>query len=160
MINTYKGAIAVLEDNQVFVFGSNLQGFSGAGSAGYASFNEAGNVWRKYEYQKKPNGWKGKWNVKGVAEGFQEGEIGKSYAIPTVTRCGLKRSIPLSKIKESIRKFYQFAAGHEGLKFYVAQENKMGLNGYSPAEMAEAYKTAGPIPNNVYFEENFAKLLV
>lgn len=152
----YLGYINKLEDNQVFVFGSNLSGFHGAGSAGYASFNLVGNHWRKFDYSNKPYGWKGKWNVKGVGEGFQEGEIGDSYAIPTVTKAGVKRSRTLDEIKQSIIKFYEFAKNHPRWEFLVAQEDKIGLNGYFPEEMAECWKCID-IPNNVIFEENFGK---
>lgn len=85
------------------------------------------------------------------------GTEGKSYAIPTVTRAGAKRSIPLSEIKKSIEKFYAFAKSRPHLKFFVAQENKTGLNGYSSNEMASIY--SGEIPENVYFDEGFASLL-
>lgn len=157
MIKTYKGAITQLADDEVFVYGANLQGWSGAGAAGFASFNVAGNVWKRFNYQDWSDGTKGKWNVKGVAEGPMQGLIGKSYAIPTVTKAGAKRSIPLEQIKRSVEKFYAFAAKRPHLKFFVAQENKTGLNGYRPWEMAEVY--SGNIPENVYFEEEFAGLL-
>ncbi len=39
-----------LSEDEVFVFGANLQGFHGAGAAGYATFHEFGNLWRKYNY--------------------------------------------------------------------------------------------------------------
>jgi hypothetical protein len=157
-LKTYKGHITKLEHNQVFVFGSNLSGFHGAGSAGFASFGVAGNHWREFDYDKKPNGWRGKWNVKGVAEGFQKGTEGSSYAIPTVTKAGVKRSRSPEDIQESIRKFYVFALQWPTLEFYVAQENKMGLNGYTPEEMAKMWGWI-KIPDNVYFEEGFAILI-
>jgi len=157
-IKTYQSPKLTLAENEVFVFGSNRDGgFHGCGSAGFASFGESGNVWRKHEYDKKPNGWKGKWNVKGTSVGPQVGTEGKSYAIPTVTRAGAKRSISLETIKESIQTFYAFAKSRPHLKFFVAQENKTGLNGYSAEEMASIY--SGEIPENVYFDEGFAKLL-
>lgn len=159
MVKTYKGLITELKENEVFVFGSNLDGFSGAGSAGFASFNEVGNVWRKHDYSNKPNGWKGKWNVKGVAAGYQKGTIGQSYAIPTVTKCGAKRSLSPEQIKSYIKDLYVFASSRKDLIFYVAQENKIGLNGYVPEEMAKMYNCAD-IPDNIYFEEGFAKLLL
>lgn len=155
-INTYQFPKLTLADDEVFVFGSNTLGFHGAGAAGYASFGEFGNVWREHEYDKKPNGWKGKWNVKGASVGPQVGTEGKSYAIPTVTRAGQRRSIPLEVIKGSIRAFYDFASSRPHLKFFVAQ-NIFGLNGYTPEEMAEVY--SGEIPENVYFDKEFAKLL-
>lgn len=158
MINTYQSPKTTLAEDEVFVFGSNRDGgFHGSGSAGFASFGEFGNVWRKHDYASKPNGWKGKWNVKGISEGPMLGTEGKSYAIPTVTRAGAKRSIPLETIKESIQTFYSFAKSRPHLKFFVAQENKTGLNGYSPQEMASIY--SGEIPENVYFDEGFASLL-
>lgn len=157
MINTYKSPKLTLAEDEVFVFGSNPQGFSGAGSAGWASFNEHGNVWRKHNYQDWPNGTKGKWNVKGVGEGPALGTEGKSYAIPTVDKAGAKRSRPLDTIKKSIDKFYAFAKSRPHLKFFVAQENKTSLNGYTQEEMASIY--SGDIPENVYFDEGFAKLL-
>lgn len=156
-MKTYKGLKVELLDDEVFVFGANTSGWHGAGSAGFASFGKAGNVWREFDYASKPNGWKGKWNVKGQSEGPMLGTEGKSYAIPTVTRAGAKRSIPLPEIKKSIEKFYNFAKSRPHLKFFVAQENKMGLNGYAPEELATIY--SGDIPENVYFDEGFAKLL-
>jgi len=155
--NTYTGQITQLADNEVFVFHSNYQGFHGAGAAGYASFNKHGNIWRWENYAARPFGWKGKWNTKGMVEGFQQGTIGKSYSIPTVKNPGQKRSIPLEEIKESINRFYQFAKEHSEYKFYVAQGVGVNLNGYSPNEMAYVYN--GNIPNNVYFNKDFAKLI-
>ncbi len=157
-MKTYSGLITHLKENEVFIYTSNLQGFNGAGSAGYASFNEAGNVWRKYGYDKWPNGTKGKWNVKGIAEGFMEGTDGKSYAIPTVTKCGAKRSIPLNKIVGAISCFYEFVVENPQYTFYIAQAATPGLNGYSPQEMADCYRSF-TWPDNVYFEEEFAQLL-
>jgi len=156
-IKTYQSPKLTLAEDEVFVFTSNNSGYHGAGSAGFASFGESGNVWRKYEYDLKPNGWKGKGNVKGTSVGPQVGTEGKSYAIPTVTRAGAKRSIPLETIKGSIQAFYAFAKSRPHLKFFVAQENKVGLNGYLPEELASIY--SGDIPENVYFDEGFAGLL-
>ena len=157
MIKTYQSPKLTLAEDEVFQFGSNNDGFHGSGSAGYASFGESGNVWRKYDYASKPNGWKGKWNVKGASVGPQVGTEGKSYAIPTVTRAGAKRSIPLETIKGSIQVFYAFAKSRPHLKFFVAQGIEGNLNGYSAQEMASIY--SGEIPENVYFDEVFAKLL-
>ncbi len=156
-MKTYTGLITKLQENEVFVFTSNLQGFSGAGSAGFASFNESGNVWRKYNYDKWPDGTPGKWNIKGVSRGYMEGTEGRSYAIPTVTRCGAKRSIPLETIKQSITTFRGFVRDNPELIFYIAQAATHGLNGYSPEEMASIWTKDWP--DNVYFEEEFAKLL-
>lgn len=157
-MNTYKSPKTKLKEDEVFVFTSNLDGFSGAGSAGWATFNEHGNVWRKHNYQDWPKGTKGKWNVKGQSEGPAIGTDGKSYAIPTVTKAGQARSIPLETIKQSIQKFYAFAKSRPHLKFFVAQAAKLGYSGYHPHELASIY--SGEIPENVYFDEEFAKLLI
>lgn len=158
-LRTYKGLITKLESNQIFVFGSNLDGFSGGGAAGYASFGVVGNRWREFHYDEKPDGWKGKWNVKGIAEGYQMGTEGASYAIPTVTRAGSKRSLRPEEIEASIRDFYDFAKENPEIDFLVAQENKMGYSGYTPEEMAAMYSCA-TIPMNVIFEEGFNKLII
>ena len=151
--------ITQLKPNQVFVFGSNLQGFHGAGAAGYASFGEHGNVWRKHNYAQKPSGWKGEWNQKGVASGPQEGTHGKSYAIPTVTRPGAKRSIPLTDIRNSVKNLMAYAASMPHLEFLVVYTgNSHNLNGYTAQEMASTFAFPD-IPQNILFEEHFLKLI-
>jgi len=158
-MRTYQGHITNLKPNQVFVYGGNLQGFSGAGAAGFASFGVPGNVWRRFNYDQWPDGKQGKWNVKGVAEGLQQGTEGKSYAIPTVTRPGARRSIPLEKIRDSIARLYTFARLNPDLEFLVAYTvSGSNLNGYTSEEMASAFALTS-IPYNMVFEENFAKLI-
>jgi hypothetical protein len=156
-MNTYKGQITELNPKEVFIFGSNLQGFSGAGSAGYASFGKPGNIWREEGYADKPHGWRGRWAVKGCGEGFQMGTEGWSYALPTVAKAGEKMSRTPDEIKTSIKTLYAFALSKPTWKFFVAQSAKKGLNGYEPKEMARMFKCM-KIPDNMYFEEEFAKL--
>lgn len=156
MIKTYKSPKTSLCDDEVFVFGANSQGFHAGGAAGFATSGDLKFDWRRHCYDSKPNGWKGKWTEKGKL-GPQIGTEGKSYAIPTVTRAGAKRSIPLSEIKKSIEKFYNFAKSRPHLKFFVAQGLSGNLNGYSSEELATIY--SGDIPENVYFDEGFAGLL-
>lgn len=154
MIYFYTDFITKLKDNEVFVFGSNLQGFHGAGSAGYASFNKKGNIWRTENYDKKPNGWKGCWNVKGVGEGFQEGTKGKSYALPTVTRAGMKRSRTIQEISDSVKKLYDFATENPQYNFYLAyMDDGKNLNGYTSSEFFQAFKDK-KIPENILFHES------
>lgn len=155
----YCGDIQTLRKNQVFVFGSNLSGFHGAGAAGFASFGVRGNCWREMGYGQKLNGWKGKWNVKGVAEGLQAGREGLSYAIPTVTQPGAKRSLAKRQIADLIAKMYKVACANPEKQFLVAGTAKPGLNGYSAREMAEMYCSAGPIPKNVLFNKDMWDLI-
>ena len=149
-MKTYSGFITTLADNEVFVFGANLQGFHGAGSAGYATFGESGNVWRKHGYDKLPDGTKGRWNVKGRI-GPMIGIEGKSYGLPTVTRCGAKRSL-----EPDFAPLFDCCRRNPQWTFYFAQEGKMGLNGWSPQEMASFMRRAGDLPPNLLLSESFA----
>lgn len=155
-IKSYQGLITSLLPNQVFVFGSNIQGFHGAGAAGFASFGKHGNVWRDEAYATKSNGWKGLWNVKGVGEGFQEGTKGKSYAVPTVLRPNARRSRTKDEIVHSILFMYQFAYKNPQWEFLVSDSS---MNGYSDYEMGQMYIDAGPIPSNVVFSEKYAGMI-
>jgi hypothetical protein len=155
---TYEGFVTSLEPNQVFVFGSNLDGFHGAGSAGYASFNEAGNVWRKYNYGSVKEGTQGKWNIKGQAEGYQKGTEGRSYAIPTVVKAGGEK-ISEDDIKNSIRSMYAEAANNPEMEYLVANGVGRGLSGYTGQEFAKMYVDAGEIPPNVVFKNEFQLLI-
>jgi hypothetical protein len=157
-MKTYKGHVTTLAENQVFVFGSNLDGFHGAGSAGFATFGIPGNHWRRFDYHKLANGTPGKWNIKGVGRGLQKGTHGMSYALPTVTKAGAKRSRTLTEIRADIELLYETARSHPDLEFLIAQENKMGLNGYTPEEMAWVFEDSN-MPENVVFEESFGILL-
>lgn len=162
-MNTYSGIISCLKPNQVFVFGSNMNGFHGAGSAGYASFGVHGNHWRSREYHKKPDGWKGLWNVKGRAEGYQEGTAGRSYALPTVST--VKKPLLDNVVSENITRFYRFAESRPDLEFLVAYSARCSvyLNTRTPEEMAvlflpENHNMEG-FPPNVLFEKKFYDLM-
>lgn len=160
MINTYNSEfISQLAPNQVFTFGANYDGFHGGGSAGFASFG-ARKTWREMDYALKPNGWKGKWNVKGIGEGYQEGTEGRSYALPTVTKAGAKLSLKPSEIIANIKSFYSYAAKHPELEFLVAYSfTGRLLNGYDNEDMVEMFWSARPIPNNVKFSKTYAEAL-
>jgi len=160
MRQTYKDPIKELRPNEVFVFGSNIQGFHGAGAAGYASFGVFGNPWREFKYDEKPNGWKGRWNVKGINEGFQIGTDGQSYAIPTIIRPGIKLSRTMDEIKISVAKMYDYANLNKHLDFLVAgSTKKIVLNGYSHEAMCQIYSTAGTIPDNVIFSKSYTEFI-
>ena len=152
-MKTFSGIITSLADNEVFVFGANLQGFHGAGSAGYASFGETGNVWRKHGYGEAPNGTKGHWCVKGKL-GPQVGLEGKSYALPTVTRCGAKRSL-----EPEFAPLFDCCRRNPQWTFYFAQEGKVGLNGWTPVEMAGFMRRAGELPPNLVVSVTLAPYL-
>ena len=156
---THHNIVEELNPHEIFVFGSNLQGFHGAGAAGFASFGVSGNRWREFRYDTKPDGWKGRWNVKGQAEGLQHGTHGWGYALPTVVRPGARRSLTQAQITSSITTLYKVARRNIDWRFLIAFGLSRGLNGYSPNEMAEMFISAGSIPPNLSFNPNFAKLL-
>ena len=159
-MKTYTEFITTLNDNQVFVFGSNLDGFHGGGAAGIASFGSSQIRWRDLNYDKLPDGWKGKWNVKGIGRGFQEGSVGKSYALPTVTHAGYKRSLTPKEIILNIHQMYAFAEDYPEWEFLVAGfvSDNPPLNGYTHLEMTQMYAVARP-PDNVIFHITYAELI-
>ena len=157
---TWKGTIIDhLEAHEIFVFGSNLQGFHGAGAAGYASFGIPGNNWRKFEYVEKPKGWRGHWNIKGIGKGLQLGLIGMSYALPTTDKPGHKKGLTKEQIIVNIKELYNTARDMHTHDFLITyNKNKPNLNGYTIAVMKNMFLIAGKIPENIIFNENFIDL--
>ena len=125
--------ITKLENNEVFVFGSNTQGAHGGGAA-RAAMN---------------------WGaVYGQAFGLQ----GKTFAIPTVdfTKSG---KMSVSEIKKYVDKFLEFALEHKELKFLVT-EIGCGIAGFKVEEMAELFREAMKDKyDNVYLPERFVNYL-
>ena len=129
--------IEQLAEDEVFVFGSNVQGFHGAGSAGYAMRGTTANTWRDdvafrdIMSGKNPDR-RGLWAVYGVGRGYQEGTSGRSYAIPTVERPGKAGCVDEAYFMAALREFVAYATGHPAQKFLVV---KLGANrsegGYS-----------------------------
>lgn len=149
-----------LLEYQVLVFGSNLSGFHGAGMAGMATYGVFDNtLWKKQEYSQKSYGWKGKYNIKGQAEGLQKGTVGYSYALPTIIRPGMKRSVSLDDIRKNIEKLYAVAQNFSDRQFLIGYQDKgKNLNGYESIELAEQFFSNIQIPSNVLFSESFWKL--
>ena len=103
----------------VYVFGSNGQGFHGAGQAGWVCRGDSLNNWRTDSWfqaaMRAAVGSKdriGKRAVFGIARGFQEGTEGCSYAIQTVTRPGQRRSVSLEEIYKQLVELWDFAKQH------------------------------------------------
>ena len=94
---------------QVFVFGSNLAGRHGAGSA-----LEARRKW-------------------GALYGQGEGMQGHSYAIPTKDKN--LRILPLAHIKLSVERFVLFASLHPEMTFNIVAIG-CGLAGYKPEQIS------------------------
>ena len=83
--------ITELKENEIFVFGSNLEGMHGGGAA-RAAYNKFGAIW-------------------GQGVGLQ----GQSYGIPTMQHGGVK------EIKPYVDEFINFAKSHPQLKFLVTR---------------------------------------
>jgi hypothetical protein len=135
--------IVELQKNEVFVFGANSSGFHGAGSAGWAYTGKSGNQYRlKNPLLKARNGTVGHWAVLGQGRGFQVGKMGRSYAICTIIRPGMKRSVPLEEIRNQVIQMYSFATRNSQLIFYVTKSGELfkpSLNGYLLDENAWCY---------------------
>ena len=119
-----------LHPNEVFVFGSNLAGRHGKGAALLAA--------QRF----------------GAVRGQGEGEMGRSYAIPTKDKC--LRTLPLADIAKSILTFSAHARAHPMLLFLVT-EIGCGLAGYSPDEVAPLFVSAN-LPHNVALPASFLKI--
>lgn len=115
--------------SEIFVFGSNLAGRHGAGSALHA---------RRYF---------------GAELGVGEGRTGLSYAIPTKDRS--LRILPLEAIEKSVKKFLEYAKEHPELHFFVVEVG-CGLAGYKPEQIAPFFEGHS---DNVRLPLNFWNLL-
>lgn len=156
----HSGRITELKPNSVFVFGSNLGGFHGAGAAGFAYRGDSRNTWRNDESfikaLKTPLDSPeriGKWAVLGQGKGFQRGREGCSYAIATVHVPGAKRSISLEDIYKQFVELVLFAKQHPELEFLCCVTGG-GYSGYYVEEIATLYQRLEKeqsVPNNVVF---------
>lgn len=114
---------------EIFVFGSNLGGYHGGGSAAHAHRHLGA-----------------KWGV-GV------GRTGDCYAIPTKSR-NLRR-LPLRTIATYVTGFLQYAAAHPELTFKVVAIG-CGLAGFTPTQIAPMFKG---YTDNVNLPQEFLEVL-
>lgn len=106
--------------NTIFVFGSNLKGIHGAGSAKEACEH-----------------WKARWGV-------GEGRTGNAYAIPTKNES--LKTLPLANINVSVKKFLKYASEHPELQFVVVRIG-CGLAGYKEEQIKPFFRDA---PSNCH----------
>ena len=104
--------ITKLNDNEIFIFGSNLSGRHGKGAA------------------KTALGWGAKW---GQAKGLQ----GRTYGIPTKD-ASIRRTLTIEEIKPFVDEFIEFAKANENLIFLVTAIG-CGLAGYKPKDIAPLF---------------------
>lgn len=106
--------------NRIFVFGSNLAGRHGKGSAEAAR------------------------RCFGAVVGVGEGRTGQSFAIPT--KDAKLRVLPLTDIAASVERFLEYAQQHPELTFGVVDIG-CGLAGYTADQIAPFFADRPP---NVY----------
>ena len=104
---------------EIFVFGSNLAGRHGRGSAREALLKH------------------------GAVYGCGVGRQGQSYAIPTKDEALVV--LPLARIEAFVKQIFDYARGNPGLTFRCVAVG-CGLAGYSHADMAPLFRGA---PSNV-----------
>ena len=120
-----------LEDDEVFVFGSNTEGMHAGGAARMAM------------------NWGG---IYGKAFGLQ----GKTFAIPTIdyTRSG---KMSIDEIKKYVDEFLDFTIKNKDKKFLVT-EIGCGIAGFKVSEIAPLFRKALEY-SNVYLPERFINYL-
>jgi hypothetical protein len=112
-----------LPEGMIFVFGSNLSGFHGAGAAKYA-----------HQYY-------------GAEMGVGEGFTGKCYALPTKDKN--IRTLPIQDVRYHIAKFFTEASVKQTLTFKFTPVG-CGLAGFTVHEMSSIVRSLGA-PSNVLF---------
>lgn len=134
-VKTYSGIITELPDNGIFVYGANTEGRHGAGAAKVAK-------------------------EKFGARYGKVGYYGRSYGIVTKDlRVDKHPSIDRDTIVRQIGGLYHTARRHPELAFYIAYSGTgKNLNYYTNEEMASMFAVY-EIPENIVFEEEFAKLI-
>lgn len=120
-----------LDRRVILVFGSNLRGYHGAGSAEAALAQHGA--------------------VMGQARGLQ----GNSYAIPT-KEANIWQSRPLGDICKDVREFLAFARKHESWTFNVVKVG-CGLAGYKEEQIAPFFHGAPP---NVQLPPGWRSILI
>lgn len=114
-----------MDEEAIFVFGSNRAGRHGKGAALYA---------RQHH---------------GARYGQGEGLQGRSYGIPTKDE--QLRKLPLAEIAQHVQRFKGFAGEHPELRFALTAVGT-GLAGYSAKDIAPMFADA---PMNVALPREF-----
>lgn len=123
--------IRYLDNDEIFVFGSNLRGRHGKGAALQAL------------------------NFYGAKEGQDVGISGNSYAIPTKDE-NLK-VLFLKSIAAYINDFIEFAKSHQNYQFLVTKIG-CGLAGYNESDISPLFKNCKGL-NNVHLPVSFIQYL-
>ena len=128
--------INFLEENQIFVFGSNRAGFHGAGAALFAK------------------------KVFGAEQGVGEGLTGQCYALPTKDE-NIK-TLPLHEIGQHFCKFFHVVLANPDSDFLLTKVG-CGLAGFSVETVAcefwnsMAWIGLTSVPKNLWVPKGFVK---
>lgn len=125
--------IETLKKNEVFVFGSNLQG-QHVGGAAKVAYEDFGAEW-----------------------GLEEGMSGQTYAIPTVDFTSRER-MELEDIEVFVQRFIEFAKGNPNKTFLVTAIG-CGIAGFSVKEIAPMFKECSFI-QNVKLPKSFWEVII
>jgi hypothetical protein len=131
MLRMTDNYITAVNDNEIFVFGSNEAGRHDGGAARLAL--EFGAIY-------------------GQGEGLQ----GHTYAIPTVTG-DMRARLSLASIQHAVQRFIAVADEHQELTFYVTQIG-CGIAGWKPEDIAPLFIGATQC-SNIYLPPNFWDIL-
>ena len=141
-VSSYSGMIEA-DDNAVMVFGSNPLGINGnptkgTGGAALVALQQG----RVTQGEKMDN---------------RLSNNGRAYGLVTVTRPGARQSLSEQQIIENIKQLYKTAKDNPNKTFKIAYQhtNSASLNGYTGKELAEMFKAAGEIPNNIQFSDKW-----
>lgn len=124
-------AISDLKKDEIFVFGSNIQGKHIGGAAKIAE--------EKF----------------GAIEGKHKGQFGNTYAIPTVDL--QKGRLKLNKVRKYVNEFIEFAEQNPN-KDYLVTEIGCGIAGFTTYEIAPLFKEAIDV-KNIYLPSRFISLM-
>jgi hypothetical protein len=123
--------ITTLNNNEIFVFPSNLAGRHGAGAAKFSL--KLGSIWGK-----------------------PIGLMGRCYAIPTKDR--YIKTLPIIKIKPFVDDFIEWAILNPDNIFLVTAIG-CGLAGYTAKDIAPLFKEAVPL-ENIHLPQSFWNVLI
>lgn len=115
-----------LKENEIFVFGSNLNGNHGGGAARFAQDNF------------------------GAENGVGEGLTGQSYAFPTLDKD--MKKVSLEALTESKKTLYKCAEDNKD-KIFLVTKVGCGIAGFNEEIMKEVFK--GKKPLNIILPENW-----
>lgn len=134
----------------ILIFGSNEQGFHGAGTAGFAMRGDFRNNWRNdatfLAAIKQGSGTRGLYAQYGIGRGFQMGHKGYSYAIATVTRPGQRRSVPFMDMQLQVDELIDFMRAHQSDTFCLTKFGS-GLGGNPEEDMKRLWDQILTEPN-------------